>query len=420
MGVPNSAIWEVRAAGSDSNGGGFDSTAGGTDYSQQDSAQYSGTNLVGIGSSAVTSASHSFVATDVGNTLNITSGSGFTPGIYFISSVGAGAATLDRDPGGSGTGGHYAVGGALLTIATAYAAAATHNTIWLKGTFTVTSTLTLSLNDSSVPFKFIGYTTTRGDRGRATWQTSTNSTDLVNVAAVTNYYFANILFQNTAGTPGDCIESGTGGQAAGFLFDNCRITGFHRGIWGPFSGNYYIDGLDLVNCEIDHCTSYPVYNQGETNFQFCWIHDNGDVTNVATVSGHTFTAFRSVWSTNTNGGIVSHLPFNSIVNCAFVNNTGDGLSVNNNAPDLLVLTNSIFYGNSGWGVIGGQVCPAFFRNNAFASNGSGASSIGLTDASNVTLTGNPFTNVSTGDFSLNSTAGAGAACVGAGFVSTVL
>src|SRR5260221_6595295 len=99
-------VWEVRpTAGNDLNGGGFHTGASGTDYSQQDTAQYSASDLTSISSLVVSSASHNFVATDVGHIINIASGTGFTVGFYEIVSVGSNQATLDRSPGTVGTGG---------------------------------------------------------------------------------------------------------------------------------------------------------------------------------------------------------------------------------------------------------------------------------------------------------------------------
>src|SRR5262245_28758828 len=110
--------WEVRSTGNDNNGGGFVIGGSGTDYSQQDAAQYNFTDLVVDGSvnTKVTSASHNFVAADVDNIMHITAGTGWTVGFYRILSVASNAATLDRSPAAvSTTGGTFYVGGALAT-----------------------------------------------------------------------------------------------------------------------------------------------------------------------------------------------------------------------------------------------------------------------------------------------------------------
>jgi hypothetical protein len=75
MAISAYTTWEVRATGNDSNGGGFVTGSTGTDYSQQDASQYSGSDLVvdATTNTKVTAASHLFVASDVGNILRITS-----------------------------------------------------------------------------------------------------------------------------------------------------------------------------------------------------------------------------------------------------------------------------------------------------------------------------------------------------------
>lgn len=64
------------------------------------SSEFSGTDLAAtVATSAapvVTSASHNFVANDVGAVLNVTAGTNWTAGAYTIVSVNANAATLDR------------------------------------------------------------------------------------------------------------------------------------------------------------------------------------------------------------------------------------------------------------------------------------------------------------------------------------
>jgi hypothetical protein len=75
-------------------------------------AAYDFTDLVidGALNTKVTSASHNFVASDVGRMLRVDSGTGFTAGTYRIVSVALNAATLDRAVGTAGsTGGSFHV-----------------------------------------------------------------------------------------------------------------------------------------------------------------------------------------------------------------------------------------------------------------------------------------------------------------------
>jgi len=73
-----------------------------------------GTDLVIEADGSVTSASYTFLPTDVGGTLNITAGTGFLVNFYIITSVSLGAATLDTSPGTPGsTGGTWSLGQAF-------------------------------------------------------------------------------------------------------------------------------------------------------------------------------------------------------------------------------------------------------------------------------------------------------------------
>ena len=96
-------VWEIRiGAGDDSNGGGFNDTNAtpGTDFSQQDAAQDSGTDLASADGDAspcvVTSATHNFVDADEGNIINIFEiGTGFTHDRYEIFTTSAGGTPFE-------------------------------------------------------------------------------------------------------------------------------------------------------------------------------------------------------------------------------------------------------------------------------------------------------------------------------------
>ncbi len=115
MTVNPTAIYHVYKSGSNNNGGGYDPaiSGAGTDYSQQTSAQTSGTNGAASGTTTFTDATAtSFTSAMVGNSINITAGSGFTAGVYFVTAYSSSSViTLDRSPG-SGTGATWALGGA--------------------------------------------------------------------------------------------------------------------------------------------------------------------------------------------------------------------------------------------------------------------------------------------------------------------
>ena len=113
MAVGATAIWRVRPGGSNTNGGGFDAgiSGAGTDYSQQNAAQASGTNGATVGTTDFADATaNAFTSAMVGNAIYI-SGTGQTTGWYFVVAyVSASHVTLDRSAG-TGTVATWNLGG---------------------------------------------------------------------------------------------------------------------------------------------------------------------------------------------------------------------------------------------------------------------------------------------------------------------
>ncbi len=182
MALSANTVFEVEYAGADSNGGGFVTGSGGTDYSQQSAAQGSGTNLT-VDSSSNTKVNpdgYTVVAGDVGNLIQITStgsGSAFTTGVYQITAASTGTSstqrwTLDRSPAAtSSSGATWSLGGAFATPGMAASVmAVSSQTCYVKynsSAYTM-STATpgaggpISLANS-VNCKMLGYDQTRGD-----------------------------------------------------------------------------------------------------------------------------------------------------------------------------------------------------------------------------------------------------------------
>jgi hypothetical protein len=455
MSLPVTAVWEVRpTVGSDTNGGGFDPaiSGAGTDYSQQDAANSSGSNIsttdgVGVGTTTWASATANFTSAIVGNIIYL-SGSGITTGWYeVVAFTNSTTVTLDRNPG-TGTGATMNIGGALATISQAYTSAALSNTIYVKasGTYTATATLDLA-GTNATPFYFIGYTSTRGDGGQVTWTTATNSTSLVKMgSAPINFVFMNFSFTNTAGTSDTGFDGGLTGQGALLLLQNCSFTGFTVAVaLGYISGVHFDCAMvTMLQCTVTGCSSHGIELSGGSRLEACYIFGNGGDGVYVSVTG----------SGNSDSGLVV------IDRCAIWDNTGVGVSVEpggglgNSRSNTVQLTNSAVGANGSHGVelqgaSGGSANAQAFlcvncviesnggyglkndnatahgyfvlSNNAFRANTSGNynGSGMVAQASDVALTAEPFTNPSSGDFSLNSTSGGGTACKQAGFPTVI-
>ena len=102
MSLNANLVWEVDAAtGNVINGGGFDAISGtpGTDYTYgvgQTVITYADIGTDGATTTVMCSVIRPFTAADVGNIINITSGTHATVGRYQILSVTGGKATVDQ------------------------------------------------------------------------------------------------------------------------------------------------------------------------------------------------------------------------------------------------------------------------------------------------------------------------------------
>ena len=119
MALSATIIWEVQNGGSDTNGGGYKSDAGTTDYSRQPAAQLALSDVAcTTGGVVVTSVTGGFTAAMVGNVCYI-SGANFTTGWYEITAhTDSNTIEVDRDPtnGSDGSSGTLNVGGAFATF----------------------------------------------------------------------------------------------------------------------------------------------------------------------------------------------------------------------------------------------------------------------------------------------------------------
>jgi len=163
-------VYEMRANGDATNGGGFLNGGTGTDYSQQDAAQVTYTDLVidAATNTDVTSAATPFTSAHVGNTINITGGTGFTVARYEVISVAGVIATLSSAVGTvASTGGAGKLGGAIFLWTDVFLESLTAgNVVWVKadGVHVFTENLAVSKDGLSTAYIVInGYDTTRGD-----------------------------------------------------------------------------------------------------------------------------------------------------------------------------------------------------------------------------------------------------------------
>lgn len=180
-------------------------------------------------------------------------------------------------------------------------------------------------------------------------------------------------------------------------------------------------------CNRDAANTYGQFNAyASTVYIRCWAHHSykeGD----AGAPGFCFQAgtaalvvYDSCISSH-NGGQgfwnVTGAPVVMLKNCIAYQNGLSGIEFANNSTGTATIENCAFIDNGEHGIrYLNTTWAASARNNAFYSNTDGEIGQGIADrvVGSVTLSGDPFVDGVHGDFSLNTTSGAGAACRSAG------
>ena len=404
-GLSSTVQWNVRTDGNDNNGGGFDSSVGspGTDYSRQAAAQVAFTDLViGATNTQLTSVLNPFTSADVGNLIQIFSGSGFTTGIYTVESVAGGVAIMDRAVGtATSTGGAGNLGGAFATVAQAMAQTQNNNIINIKtGTYTQTATLVLN-TDNNV---FIGYGSAYADGGtRPTITTATDSTDLIEDNGVpgNNSSWDNIAFSNTASTSANGFKK-TNYEGGIVILRNAKLTGFTVAINGDNAGAHgYFASIQLFNTEVASCT-YGIVNELTNGLIYLGpgTYMHGCTTSaVYPTNGQIVILDGAVLDSNGygiggGGTSLTVIASNSVIS----NSTNDGI-IFGSSGSYFSSVNCIYYSNGGWGINGGSG-STLVTLGAYANNAYGANTLG--NYRNINNEGNPPASATVGDVALGS------------------
>jgi hypothetical protein len=414
MAFAATVVVEVRSDGDDLNGGGFDSAAAGTDYSQQAAAQLTVTDAAGTGTTTLTSAQGGFTAAMIGNVVYIQG-----QGRYVITArTDTNTVTVDRNLG-TFSGATAKVGGALASLGHAL----TYSTMPLvdgnlvyvrQATYSVASGITTGVAGR---VEIIGYGTTRTDGLKPTL----SATDAIAVLTLnhTNWTVRNFVIDgNDLATFGidttsgntfaviedvdvlDCTKLGINLQGPGSRAWRCTATGCgafdtpsSSTQWGGF-------GLDQY-CSLYECESYD--NDGHGVY----------------LDGEGGTVSRCLIYGNSGAGVLFYEQWQlQLLNCTVQGNTLSGLLLSGSAGGYAgFVANNLFVGNARYGIEQGTTDYSalawfgrHFTNNGFYNNTLGATRQLPTLLGSVTLTADPFTSAATDDYSLNSAAGGGTAC----------
>lgn len=392
--LPATTVWEVEIGAADTNAGCFDSVGTGTDFSRQAAPQFSFTDLViGVTTTNVTSVSHVFATTDVGDCIFISAGTGFTVGRYVILSVNAGAAVLDRSAGTTGSvGGTWVEGGALLTIGNADSLKVASNIIFVQYNATPFGITTLTAGvggpiASATLGVFQSYATTR-TVGNADSNKAVIQLQAATLTAITGAgsIIEGFIFDGNAQTSAKFISASA--TLYKITAKNFNTTSTGTPIWvdGFITANSAITLVgDCVYCEVSANTATA---SSVTLCAFCLFHDNTGGT------------------TNGNSSTVSSV----VINSSTYNNGQDGINSVSAANVLVINTDSESNGRYGYGFTSGAAprIVDFYSgiNNTTALTNN---AIGTLNISNLfTLSSSAYTTPASGNFALNATGGAGA------------
>ena len=424
--------WEVRTTGDDTNSGGFNSTATGVDYSQQDAPQYSLTGLTTAAANAIV-LSASASSDMFGNVMNITGGTNFITGWYEIIAVSVGVSmTVDRNcTSAAGAAGTCKIGGSFASVYRPLALEVPGNISWIKyhssNVYTITTKIPIvavgNVTNGKIPWR--GYDVSHGDDtgNRPNFTSSTNGINLFDIGSAYGRIFQNMYFTHTAGTRGIAFEASNGGLGD-VIIDNCICSGCLNFIKADNLGAEYNSvEVTISNCNIYSCTNYGIKLCGGGIYN-CRINANaGGILVGAAGSPFYLHVNNNIISNNTNHGIDTtndawHI---NICNNIIYNNTGHG--INNNAYVIgHLIQNNIFDSNAGYAInfLSGANKSTINRYNAYRNNGSGTINNLTSGSGDVSLTADPFTNAAGGNFGLNAMVGGGASLKNSGFPQTIL
>jgi hypothetical protein len=409
----------------------------GIDYTQQNGVQATYTDLVidGSNSKKLTSVAHPGDATLVGNTINVTSGTGFTvQRLEIVYIDGAGAYYVDKSAGTtSSTGGHGVLGGALASPGLASAQleiGVDSGCVFIKaGTYTLSASNNAAggrMTCDSDNALFVGYNTTRARNNQDTTRPVLQAgADSITMLGFTHdrCLAANLIFDaNGHSNITGFAAFGTASFVRDCLARNGCTTGFQSA-----TGDLY------WRCQVDACTGQGFYAASSGTLFF------GCEANLTT--GYGFL----LGGTSKNGSMALHCV--SLANnggTCFQSDTGTQFYVNCTAFDTSGTSgggNAVGFGTNPAGThITSQwvSCLAvnFSKNSGFSQGASDPTGHllaggGFSNQANVVLSGNgrvparkifgftlpsndPFNNSAANDFGLNNVMTGGHLLRGAG------
>ena len=332
--------------------------------------------------------------------------------VYYVD----GASGSDGNAGTSSGAAWQTLGKASLTVTAG-------DTVYVKASATYNEILTFYATGTvSSPIRWEGYTTTTGDMGKVTIEGGNTRASCIRINNCNYNMVLNFILQ---GATSQAIHYSD--QVTNIYLFNCRLLkGSATGSPASFSSSGFGDfNPTIIGCQISSFTGSGTGTGAKVNpdrVEFSIINNNtGDGLSIG--GYRSLGPVRNNWIYGNGGDGIDISAFTAIEDFAhntIHGNSGDGLRFDGGSHGYVGIANNLITSNGGYGInIVNAISGTTFLTvdkNFFHSNTSGEiSNTGRVTQifPNVTLTGSPYTSAAAYDFSLNSTAGAGAAVINA-------
>lgn len=425
----NVATLNASPAATSTTGGSF-TIFRGLDYSQQDAKNANGgsngSSVVAVtaGTTTLTCADCSFTQDIVGNVVYLEGGTGTITAQRRAITAYTNATTVTMDASiATSTGMTLNIGGALGSLNEVFSSRGivASNVIWWKSDTALSTATAISSSIGGGQLK--GYDTTRGDLDQSIYSTNRPKLTFTGTSAYAltlssgTWQLRNFIVDVDASSGSSGINT-TG--TISFLY-NVSVQDYDNvGITLAGSGFCYY--CEATGGTVNATKGINVVTLGEVIGSY--VHDGAGVgiagTSQATIENNIVANMSGATSDCYQISPVNNPPIfrnNTAYNCG-----RNGINILATSTPAILIGN-ILVNNAAYGIaVSGTVVTVPYQDgNAFYNNTSGnkqnitirasqgSSNPPYIPANDIILTGSPFTNAGAGDFSLNNTAGAGAA-----------
>lgn len=332
----------------------------------------------------------------------------------------------DAAGGGDGTTNTNSGANGAYTLAEAAAIATGGHRFNVRvGTYTLGASITLGAGATENPNEWRGFNSTAGDLESVGRSSATGALDTANFPVIDGASSYGVtmgaynILKNIKITTGGTLNALTSGTA--FVVWRCALVNTHATSSASYAFQNGTNYGTITDCDLTYASNSAscfCADLGRGSIFGCRVSNSGTPSTSSPAINSAGIGGAVVGCVIKHAGIAIQTgDFTSLVAHNSWYDVATGIKVNGAAGPLIV--NNVGWLHSGYAFIGTTSSgnPSFW-NNAVGSHTSGRFDTGtlgsaLVELNPITLTGDPYTNASGGDFTLNNTSGAGALCRGA-------